>query len=456
MLSHRGQAAVSQPLRADLDLFFEAMDNRYDAQDNPDGVFTLCVAENLLNWAEMEAKLREIAGRPIPEWVPAYTAIAGAPELRESAAAFLERHVSGVVHNPERLYCGAGAARIIELSSFMMGDPGDVVVIPGPAYMAYTPDIGNIPNLERYDLHPERGSLSSGEGGGRGQNSPSSAASSSAPHPAAAPYPTQYELTTADLDRAHAKLGDRFRVLLLTQPNNPTGQVYGEQQLEDIFRWCADRQIHLVVNEIYALSLLDTSHPDLTADYPEPVPFATVLPLLEREKSPYLHWWYAISKDFGLSGLRLGLGYTYNEDLVKAWGNYGSTGMTSNHTQWLLSEVFTDHEWVAEFVVRNQRRLTENYATVIRTLRDYNIPYAPARGSLFVWLDLSRYLAAATEEAELDLWREVYDETGILLTSPVGTGADRRGWYRMVYSCVSREALGVAMDRFGGWLDAKA
>lgn len=94
-LSQRGQRALNKPLRADLDLFFAAMEDRYHPQENPAGKFALCVAENLLNWTEMEAKLREIAAGPMPEWVPSYTSILGAPQLREAAAGFLGHFVGG-------------------------------------------------------------------------------------------------------------------------------------------------------------------------------------------------------------------------------------------------------------------------------------------------------------------------------------------------------------------------
>lgn len=435
-LSHRGSAAISQPLRADLDLFYEAMENRYDAKTNPAGVFTLCIAENLLNWPEMETKLREIAAGPIPEWVPSYTAITGAPQLREAAAGFLETFLASVPLASERLAIAAGDAAIIEMCAFLLGDPDDVVVIPGPAYMAYTPDLANKAKLKRYDLHHL-------------------ALSSSHSTRDRAPFPTYYELTTDDLDRAYAELGNRFRVLLLTQPNNPTGQVYTAAQVAKIFAWCEARKIHLVSNEIYALSLLDQSHPTIANDYPEPKQFTSALRQLEAKKSPYFHWWYAISKDFGLSGLRLGMAYTHNEDLLRAWGNYGATSMTSNHTQWMLAEIFQDEAWARTFISRNQQRLTESYTTVIRCLQNHNIPYAHAIGSLFVWLDFSRLLSEDTEEAELALWQEIYDRTGILLTSPVGMGSKVRGWVRLVYSCVSLAELEVAMGRMDGWLKEK-
>lgn len=435
-LSTRGTAA-SQPLRADLDLFFAAVDNRYDATDNPDGVFTLCIAENGLCWPEMQAKLREIAAGPIPEWVPSYTSITGSPELKAAAAGFMTEFLSGVFHDPERVAAAAGAAAVIEMTALLLGDPGDVVVIPGPAYMAYTPDIGNIAGLERYDLHPLAPPTSPRTGG-------------------PAPISTRYALTTADLDRTLGKLGDRFRMLLLTQPNNPTGQVYSPTQLRDFSDWCDARKIHLAVNEIYALSVFDRQHPALKDDYDGQASFTSVLPLLEEKKSPYLHWWYAVSKDFGLSGLRLGLAYSYNEDYLDAWGNYGSGAMASNHTQWMLATVLGDHDWVRRYAATNRERLTTAYVSVVRMLRRHGIPYAAATGSLFVWLHLGRYLSANTEAAEVALWREIYEQTGILLTSPLGMGGRQRGWLRLVYSCVDEAALHAAMQRLSGWLDRKA
>jgi len=331
-----------------------------------------------------------------------------------SAAGFLERAVAGVPLDPERLHCAAGAAAVIELTAFLLGDPGDVVVIPGPAYMAYTPDVGNIPGLERYDLHPAATE----------DNQPG----------------TEYTLSIGDLDRALEDLGDRFRVLLLTQPNNPTGQVFTPDQLAQLADWCLAHRIHLVVNEIYALSLIDQGHPDLATDYPSTSSFESFLPLLEARRSPYLHWWYA---------------YSHNEDLLKAWANYGAGHMTSNHTQWMLAEIFADHTWTSDYVATNQRRLTESYATVVRTLRTHDVAYAPAAGSLFVWLNLSHLLTADTEDAELELWQAIYDETGILLTSPLGMGGPDRGWVRLVYSCVSQEELAVAMQRLDRWLESR-
>lgn len=430
-LSHRGAAAADQPLRADLDAFYEAMDDQYHAQDNPDGKFTLTIAENVLCRTELAEKFRSIqVENKIPDWVFSYTAIHGAPELREAGVAMLKRRLAHTDLNPERLVVAAGAAAVIEMTALLLADPGDVAVIPGPAYMAYTPDIGAKAGMKRYDLHHEPGP---NDGDNR--------------------FPTRFQHNTADLDRAYAELGDRFRMLILTQPNNPSGQIFDKEQLLAFADWCIQRRIHLVVNEIYAFSMVHRDHPDLAADYGKHQPFTSVLGDLERRKSPYFHWWYSFSKDFGISGFRLGMMYTHNEQMLKAWGNIGSTSMASNHSQWLVQMLLQDENWMQEYLSLNAERLTKSYALVVRTLRAHGIAYAPAVGSLFVWFDLSRFLGADTEAAEMELWQRMYDETGILLTSPVGQGSPERGWYRMVFSCVSYADLTVAMERLEKFIE---
>jgi aspartate/methionine/tyrosine aminotransferase len=129
--------------------------------------------------------------------------------------------------------------------------------------------------------------------------------------------------------------------------------------------------------------------------------------------------------------------------------------MVSNHTQWVLGQVLSDTDFITAYVRENQRRLTESYATVIGTLKRLRIPYVPSRGSLFVWLDLSEFMTSDTDDAELALWRELYENTGVLLTPGVGFGHTKKGLLRVVYSCVSREDLTVAMERVAGFVTEK-
>ena len=91
--------------------------------------------------------------------------------------------------------------------------------------------------------------------------------------------------------------------------------------------------------------------------------------------------------------------------------------------------------------------MTENFALAVSRLRALKIPYSPSRGSLFVWLDLSEFMSENTAEAEHDIWMELYQKTGVLLTPGDGFGHSKRGQFRLVYSYVSKEELGVVMGR---------
>ena len=424
-LSQLGQQAISNPIRADFDLFERVMQNEYHPTDNPKGDIPLCIAENLLGWPALKEKLQQISReKTIPDWVASYTMTVGHPDFRTELAKFLSRKLGGDALDPEGLAIAAGATSVIELTAYLLANPGDVAVIPGPAYTVYTGDIGNKVGVDRYDLHV----------------------------PASEEHPGVYDLKTSHLDRAYEELGDRFKLLILTQPNNPTGQIFTEDAVFNAVTWCERHEVHCVVNEIYALSLIDQTHPAVAEDYPDQQWFVSCLSQLEQRNSDYFHWWYSFSKDFGVSGFRMGVLYSKNEALLQAWANYSAPVTTSNYNQWLLTELLRDEAWVDNFFA-NERPLTESYAAVVQTLQQLNIPYTPAIGSLFVWFDLSKYLTADTDEAWTKLWEKIYHETGCLLTYPLGMGGKERGWFRLVYSGLPLPTLEEALNRLGGYLD---
>lgn len=419
-LSKRGQHAAKTPLRADFELLDQAVQNEYHPTRNPQGAIPLCIAENLLGWEKLRDKLQQIAAtKQTPDWVASYTSTLGHPDFRSALAKFLSKRLGGNELNPDTMAISAGATATIEMTGFLLADAGDVAVLPGPAYGGYKPDLVNRAGMDLYHLN-----LADSD-----------------------EHPGTYHLQTKDLDSAYEALGDRFKLLILTQPNNPTGQVFTEDQLFAAVSWCEERKIHCVVNEIYAMSLIDQERPAIADDYEDRQWFVSCLPQLEIRNSAYFHWWYSFSKDFGISGLRVGVLYTKNEALIKAWANSGAPSISSNYTQWLLSELLQEGEWIEKWM-KVDRDITDSYTIVIQTLRDLKIPYTPAIGSLFVWFDLSNRLSADTDEAWEALWLDIYESTGLLLTYPIGMGGESRGWFRMVYSGVSRGTIEEVMLRF--------
>jgi 1-aminocyclopropane-1-carboxylate synthase len=72
-----------------------------------------------------------------------------------------------------------------------------------------------------------------------------------------------------------------------------------------------------------------------------------------------------------------------------------------------------------------------------------------------VWVDLGAFVCEDTREAENELWLELYQATGILLTPGSGFGHRGYGQFRMVYPYVRKPALEVAMQRLAEFVTNK-
>ncbi|TVP43800.1 MAG: aminotransferase class I/II-fold pyridoxal phosphate-dependent enzyme [Mongoliibacter sp.] len=428
-LSTRGQNAASKPLRMDLEIYKEAMENRYHSDTNPNGTFPMTVAENHLCWDMLRDKMQEISrDQEIPEWVASYGDPAGVLSFREAVADFLGEHLMRQVIEPETLACSVGATSVIEMTSFLLAESGDTAVIPAPSYPVYSADIGVMAGLKRFDLqtHHEVSELANG-----------------------------FPITLSHLENAKKEIeenGSEFRMLILTSPDNPSGGIYSENQFIQMADWCENEKIHLIINEIYGLATVDVEHPEIREDYPNPIEFKSFGNLMKERKSPYLHLWYSLSKDFGISGYRVGILHSYNEQLITGYRNIGLTHAISNHTQWLLGEVLNDQVFVKKYLKSFKEALTKSYLIVCQTLKKLQIPFNPSYGSLFVWIDLSSLMDTPSQEAQHQLWLEIFQKTGMLITPGNGFGHSKKGMFRVVITSVSHTELEVAMERFENFI----
>ena len=423
-ISKRGAIAAKTALRSDMDLFFEASGDLWDAKSNPDGKLPLNMAENNLSWEKLQEEMETVLkNNSIPDWVSNYTSPAGEPEFLESVSSYMNRYLCRFPVNSSELFAAAGCTAILELMAWVLCDEMDVAVIPAPSYPVYTQDINNKAKVERFDLvnHHEIDQLGNKE-----------------------------ILSLDKLEETKSQLekeGKRFKLLLLTNPDNPTGRIFTNGELDNISNWCIKNEIHLVVNEIYALSLIDTSHPLIANDYSYQLTFKSFSELMHLKESPYLHLIYGLSKDLGSSGFRVGIFHTKNELVLKALMNLNGPHMVSNLTQWLFSKILLNHDFLDSYITTNQKKLSRSYLTVVKTLKELNLPYIPARGSLFSWFDLGELLERNTKELETELWMSLYKEEGVLLTPADGFGHSKFGQFRLVHTYLQEEALVEAMKR---------
>ncbi len=314
-----------------------------------------------------------------------YGAIEGSDRLRRGIAGLYDTQESA---NVVITHGAIGANHLVHLT---LVEPGDRVVTAVPNYQQHTSIPASVgADVRPLRLRPERRYL-------------------------------------PDLDELADLVGDRAKLVVLTNPNNPTGSLIDRETLEAIVAICARAGAWLLCDEVYR-----------GIDQDDPGTTASVADLYERGISTG-----SMSKAFSLAGLRLGwiVGPIRLVDDVTIHRDYTtiSVGMIDDH----LACLAVEH---AEAILRRNRDLVRaNNAVVDRWVdgRDDLAWVRPAGGTT----GLLRYAdPMPSRELCVDLLRR----TGVLLTP--GSALDAEGTLRIGYANTP-SIVEIGLDRIGGHLD---
>jgi aspartate/methionine/tyrosine aminotransferase len=103
------------------------------------------------------------------------------------------------------------------------------------------------------------------------------------------------------------KNGVKVKLVLICNPANPQGRFYSRKTLESIVGFCRRYGLHLVSDEIFAMSCF-SAEDNMDG-------FTSALSLPDEEHRNDIHVIYGASKDFGMGGLRLGFLVTKSMEL---------------------------------------------------------------------------------------------------------------------------------------------
>lgn len=408
-LSKRGtKLATMSRLEEYITAHFERVDDLWDAQTNPNGYIPMAIAENKLVWDLLEPRLDEC--RDIEHGALGYDDMRGSSEFRETLARFLGRKLFGGAVSPESIAVVNGAGSALELIFWALCDPGDGVLVPTPSYQGFWMDLETRDELSIVPVH-----TSSADG---------------------------FELTPALLDAAIAGAGRPVKALLYTNPNNPIGRIDPPEKVEELLTWAETRGVHLVADEIFALSNFTGTRFVSAAE-------------LRPDMSDWLHLIWAFSKDFAASGLRSGVIYSHNEMLHKAIDELAYWLSTSGDTQSLLRQVIADDGWVDDFLAENTRRLAAAYSAVTAVFDRHGVPYVPGGAGFFFLIDVRGWLPEQTWEAEDELWRRLMD-ANVNVTPGSACRNVEPGFLRVVFTSMPVEASVAGAERIAGVLTGVA
>jgi aspartate/methionine/tyrosine aminotransferase len=416
VVSSRGRAACT-PALPYLGAMGEAFANWYNAETNPTGLILLAVAENKLTFTELLTPAFIAAAAPDTAYN--YGPGRGSPALREEIAKLFSNRICPGVHvTADDLAVNAGVAAALSNTLMALLEQGDAVLVPAPYYSAFDNDLRSIAQVEPIEVKctlPD--------------------------------YAITEEALADACDRATAQ-GHPPTAVLLTNPHNPLGICYSKEQLQMIIAFCTARRMHLISDEIYALSTYHGLSEVNKAAGVNEVPFTSVASLMDNGKlSDFVHLLWGFSKDFGASGLRVGVLFTHNRQLITAMDNYSIFSSASGHTQAALAAVLSDEHIISNYLQQNSLRLAKSYDAVTAWLDSVNIPYTPATSGIFIWIDLRKLLTEHTWHGEKLLFDRMKDIAGVILTPGSAQHCDTPGFFRLCYAYCTVSTLQTALSR---------
>ncbi len=400
-LSRRAQKILSGDAMPEyLQRHYECLADPYDSLVNPDGYIGLCEAENRLV-SDMVADRLDRASR-VPGTALAYDTMTGSLRFREQLGAFMGRTFLAREFDPQQISVLAGAGSVLEILFHALGDPGDGVLVPTPSYAGFWMDLELRNGLTIVPVHRF---IDDG-----------------------------FQLTTEMLDRAVANAGRPVKALLFTSPDNPLGSVASPEEISRVLAWSEERNLHVVFDEIYALSVFGKRAFTSCAE---------LLPSLGER----VHIVWAFSKDFGASGLRCGVLVSENQSVNAAVDALAYWACCSGHTQYLLGDVISDEEWVDAYIGSMRALLRGSYSRLCAALDAGGVRYVAAEAGVFVLLDLRSCLAEPTWESERTLWLTVLERSRVNLTPGAACRVAEPGFFRLCYAGQPVETVETGVRR---------
>ncbi|TWU71575.1 hypothetical protein ED733_001505 [Metarhizium rileyi] len=388
------------------DQLIKILSNLYDAEANPDGYVSLAIAENSL----MHHVLIDHMHRNMNVPQAALTYGDGYKRLKNAAARFLTNHLKPVTPiDPSHVHISNGLAPAIQNMAWATADPGDALLLGRPYYVAFKADASRRTGVEV--LPVAFGHMD----------------------PVSVEAVQKYE---DEILRAKQR-GQRIAGVILAHPHNPLGRCYPREALVAFMKLCQKYQIHLVSDEIYALSVFENRvDKDAAA-----VPFESVLSIdpegiIDRS---LIHVLWGMSKDFGANGLRMGFTVTqHNPSMRAALMSIFEFSWTSSLSDHVTANALEDDEWARRYIQDNQTKLSEHQEKVLLWARENEIEYSPgSNAGFFVWVNLgAAYRKYHTGESE-DLDKTVIEallDRRVLLADGIAFGAEKPGWFRIVFS----------------------
>jgi len=326
-----------------------------------------------------------------------YTPASGIMEAREAVAAFVERTLKAPV-DPSDVVLVPGSKNVLLFTLLACIEPGDEVIIPDPAYPAYSSQVNFIGAVPKFvTLREETG-------------------------------------FRMDLDQLESLVTPKTRMLIINTPQNPTGGILTEDDVAFVCELAHKHDLLVVSDEIYSQLVYGFQH---------------VSPLSQpgmRERTVLMD---GLSKSYAMTGWRLG--YAVAPKALAAKLDQlmiNSSSCAAGFTQMAAIEALSAPE--SEHAVHRMVKVFEHRRNlVVDGLNAIpGVRCARPQGSFYAFPNIME-----TGFDERELADRLLTEAGVAVLPGTAFGAAGKGYIRLAYT-QSEDELKRGLKQIGDFIAA--
>lgn len=331
-----------------------------------------------------------------------YTPAAGLLELRKAICGRLQEEFN-LHYTPSQVVVSNGAKHIVYEALRALVNPGDEVILPAPYWVSY------------YELIKMVGGVPVVVNASEAEN---------------------FKLTA---EKLAAAITPKTKALILNNPSNPTGMLYGREELQSIAELCVARDVYIIADEIYCSLVYDNRSFTSIASLGEQIKEQTILI-------------NGVSKSYAMTGWRIGYA-ACNERIAKVMANYIShcTGSPSTISQWATLEALNGSQSEVE-EMRKAFEERRNYL-VKRMNAIPGVSCLVPEGAFYVMMNLDQLLGKTIQGVLIqsaDDFAKAFLEKGLVAVVPC-TGFGAPSFVRWSYA-TSLDNIKAGLDRLEAFL----
>lgn len=379
---------VRQRFNKNLNKIEVSMIRQFDQSiSNIPGVLKLTLGEPDFNTPD---HVKEVAKVAIDANQSHYTGMAGLLELRQAASAFVQEKYN-LTYNPEtEILVTVGATEALSATLTAILEPGDVVLLPAPAYPGYEP-IVTLMGAKIVEIDTTA---------------------------------NDFILTPEMLEAALLEHGDKVKAVLLNYPANPTGVTYSREEIAGFAEVLGKFPVFVVSDEIYSeLNYTEEPHVSIAEFIPEQTIVIN-----------------GLSKSHAMTGWRLGLIFAKAE----------LTAQLIKSHQYLVTAATTASQFAAIAALTNGKNDAEPMKAEYIKRRDYIIDKMMAMNFKIIRPNGAFYIFAKIPVADgqdsFAFLQKLAREQAVAFIPGVAFGPYGEGYLRISYAA-SMEVIEEAMRR---------